>query len=117
MVQPSPADSCEYLSLFPNPVIYPSLFHIYSRWQESLKSLPFAVENELDWPQLSLVTGYTQSKWSVATGKMDSIYNRLVQRNRCNHRDYQNLAINGKWESHTTPNPSAGGSGNKATLY
>lgn len=57
--------------------------------------LGFVLENELDWPQLSLVTGYMQSVWNITKGKTDSLYNRLVERNRCNHRDYQNLAVNG----------------------
>lgn len=29
-------------------------------------------------------------------GPTDSIYMRLKARNRCNHRDYQNIAVNGK---------------------
>jgi len=63
--------------------------------QESLKYLPFALENELDWPQLSLVTGYMDSVWDVAKGPTDSIYKRIRERNRCNHRNYQNTAVNG----------------------
>lgn len=69
-----------------------SLFRI----QKSLSSLPFALGNELDWPQLSLVTGYMDSIWDVAKGPTVSVYQNLLRRNRCNHRDYQNVAVNGK---------------------
>ncbi|XP_067932650.1 acyloxyacyl hydrolase-like [Watersipora subatra] len=78
-------------------------FHAPQEWfdpqlltKASLHDLPFALENELDWPQLSLVTGYMNSTWSVAPGQTDSLYYRLFKRNRCNHRNYQNLAINGR---------------------
>ncbi|KAF6041275.1 AOAH [Bugula neritina] len=77
-------------------------FHAPQEWfdpqlltKESLKYLPFALENELDWPQLSLVTGYMDSVWDVAKGPTDSIYKRIRERNRCNHRNYQNTAVNG----------------------
>lgn len=60
-----------------------------------LKDLPFAVENEFDWPMLSTTTGYKNSTWDVIRGPVDSFYLRLRELNRCNHRDYQNIGVNG----------------------
>ena len=60
-----------------------------------------AVGNELDWPMMSAFTGFTDKCWSNAPNSfiddtnVDSIYSRLVQRNRCNLNDYQNQANNG----------------------
>lgn len=74
-------------------------FHIPPEWltasQMSLKSffdLPTALTNELNWPQLSGATGFLNSTSRI---KENSIYLRLRERNRCNHRDYQNLSKNG----------------------
>ncbi|KAM7245336.1 hypothetical protein CapIbe_003862 [Capra ibex] len=74
-------------------------FHIPPDWitasQMSLKSffnLPIALTNELDWPQLSGTTGFL---YSTSRIKENSIYLRLRKRNRCNHRDYQNISKNG----------------------
>ena len=52
-----------------------------------LADLPFAIENEFDWPMLSTATGYKNSTWDVITGPVDSFYLRLRELNRCNHRD------------------------------
>ena len=60
-----------------------------------------AIGNELDWPMMSAFTGFTENCWrngpvSHVNGiEVDSIYARLVQRNRCNLNDYQNQANNG----------------------
>ena len=60
-----------------------------------------AIKNELDWPMMSAFTGFTDSCWSNAPNSfidntnVDSIYSKLVQRNRCNLNDYQNQANNG----------------------
>ena len=60
-----------------------------------------AVGNELDWPMMSAFTGFTDKCWSNAPNSfiqdtnVDSIYSRLVERNRCNLNDYQNQANNG----------------------
>uniref|UniRef100_A0A8D0GSY5 Acyloxyacyl hydrolase n=1 Tax=Sphenodon punctatus TaxID=8508 RepID=A0A8D0GSY5_SPHPU len=74
-------------------------FHIPTEWmtaaQLSLKSfsnLPLAFTNELDWPQFSGTTGYLNS---TIGGWTDSVYLRLYRRNRCNHRDFQNISKNG----------------------
>lgn len=36
-------------------------------------------------------TGYDNTSGIL----FDSIYSRMVKRNRCNHRDYQNICVNG----------------------
>jgi len=50
------------------------------------------VEMEVDWPQLG---GYTGFMPSMPNSPVNSIYKFMYQRNRCNHRDYQNVAVNG----------------------
>lgn len=74
-------------------------FHIPPEWmtaaQMSLKSfsdLPVALTNELDWPHFSGTTGFLNS---TIGGWTDSLYLRLRRRNRCNHRDFQNISKNG----------------------
>ncbi|XP_074140626.1 acyloxyacyl hydrolase isoform X1 [Sminthopsis crassicaudata] len=74
-------------------------FHIPPEWltaahmsAQTFSNLPMALSNELDWPQLSGMTGFLNS----ASRSPDlSVYLRLRQRNRCNHRDYQNISRNG----------------------
>lgn len=77
-------------------------FHIPPSWLTSselnvdvFKNLLFILENEFDWPMLSSATGYMNSTWPGITGPVDSTYLRLRDINRCNHRDYQNIAVNG----------------------
>jgi len=54
------------------------------------------LENEGDWPQLSSSTGHINNKWFPGpTIPTDSYYLRLRARNRCAHRDYQNIGVNG----------------------
>jgi len=52
------------------------------------------LENEVDWPFLSWATAHENST-KDCPGPVDSIYLKLVERNRCNHRDFQNIAVNG----------------------
>ena len=78
-------------------------FHIPPQWVtaselsiEVFKDLLFILENEFDWPMLSAITGFKNSTWPVVTpGEVNSFYMRMRQQNRCNHRDYQNIAVNG----------------------
>lgn len=79
-------------------------FHIPPEWLTAkdlsiatFADLFFILENEFDWPMLSFTTGYTSdSKWkNDITGPTDSLYRKLRERNRCNHRDFQNIAVNG----------------------
>ncbi|XP_021036268.1 acyloxyacyl hydrolase isoform X1 [Mus caroli] len=74
-------------------------FHIPPEWltasQMSVKSflnLPSALTDELNWPQLSGVTGFLDSTSGI---EENSIYRRLRKRNHCNHRDYQSISKNG----------------------
>eukprot|EP00388_Colpodella_angusta_P034611 GDKK01033244.1.p1 GENE.GDKK01033244.1~~GDKK01033244.1.p1 ORF type:complete len:559 (-),score=100.88 GDKK01033244.1:258-1934(-) len=55
------------------------------------------IEDEADWPMLSWSTGHqnTSNYAPSVTGPMTSIYSQLNELNRCNHRDYQNLGVNG----------------------
>ncbi|KAJ8935056.1 hypothetical protein NQ318_002685 [Aromia moschata] len=49
--------------------------------------------DELDWPQFGFATGYKNITPNILIkGPTDSLYMRLRGRNRCNHRDYQNLS-------------------------
>lgn len=80
-------------------------FHLPREWFNSselsvanFEPLPFIGENELDWPELSYATGFmnaTEELSRVIHGHTDSLYLRLWERNRCNFRDYQNIAVNG----------------------
>ena len=53
--------------------------------------------NEADFPQLSWATGHRDSAEYTPsiTGPMSSVYSQMKALNRCNHRDYQNLGVNG----------------------
>ena len=64
---------------------------------ETFNDLLIILEDEFDWPMLSMTTGHTNAtKWKNSiSGPTDSIYLRMLQRNKCNHRDYQNVAVNG----------------------
>ncbi|KAK9396552.1 acyloxyacyl hydrolase [Crotalus adamanteus] len=50
------------------------------------------ISNEIDWPQFSAVTGFLNS---TIGGRTESLYSLLRRRNRCNHKDYQNISKNG----------------------
>lgn len=78
-------------------------FHIPPAWLTSkemsakaYQDLMLVLENEFDWPMMSLTTGFMNSSWPHSiSGKVDSTYTRLLDLNRCNHRDYQNIGVNG----------------------
>ncbi|XP_040289206.1 acyloxyacyl hydrolase [Bufo bufo] len=74
-------------------------FHIPPEWmtpltmsKSSFSNMALAISNEFDWPQFSLYTGFQNS---TIGGWTQSLYLRLREWNRCNHRDYQNIARNG----------------------
>ncbi|KFO26367.1 Acyloxyacyl hydrolase [Fukomys damarensis] len=74
-------------------------FHIPPEWLiasqmsvNSFSNLPTALTDEFDWPQLSGATGFLDS---TSGFEEKSIYLHLRKRNRCNHRDYQNISRNG----------------------
>ncbi len=77
-------------------------FHLPPAWLtsrnlsvEAFQDLLFILENEIDWPMLSSATGYKNSTWKNIHGPVDSSYLRMRAINRCNHRDFQNIAVNG----------------------
>lgn len=79
-------------------------FHIPPSWLtakelniDTFSDLLMILENEFDWPMLSFTTGYeSTSKWPMSIqGPMESIYSKMRGLNRCNHRDFQNIAVNG----------------------
>nr|XP_006816953.1 PREDICTED: acyloxyacyl hydrolase-like [Saccoglossus kowalevskii] len=77
-------------------------FHIPGEWftpsilnMEMFLNVTFVAGNELDWPSMSAVTGFQNLTMPIIHGWTDSLYQRLRQRNLCNHRDYQSIAVNG----------------------
>lgn len=78
-------------------------FSIPSAWlhaatmnNDTFKNLLPVLEDEADWPQCSTWTAFEDpAKCPTATVQASSVYMALRQRNRCNHRDYQNLGVNG----------------------
>lgn len=77
-------------------------FHLPPAWftsrnisVEAFQDLLFILENEIDWPMLSSATGFKNSTWKDIHGPVDSSYLRMREINRCNHRDFQNIAVNG----------------------
>ncbi|CAF0927615.1 unnamed protein product [Didymodactylos carnosus] len=77
-------------------------FHIPEQWLDASQFSPAAfehmmliIENELDWPQVSDITGHVNLTWPNIEGTTRSIYARMFELDHCNHRDYQNIAVNG----------------------
>ena len=60
--------------------------------------------HELDRPHYSGYTGFVDSTDELP---VRSIYKYLIERNRCNHRDFQNIAVNGGQCSNTQNNIKA----------
>jgi acyloxyacyl hydrolase len=76
-------------------------FHIPVDWlnphainKTTYSELVFVLANEMDWPQRSATTGFVADDRDDP-GHMFSLYSAMVDRNRCNHRDYHNIAVNG----------------------
>ena len=62
------------------------------------KDLLMILEDEFDWPMLSAATGHMNAtpQWDGdISGPVDSLYMKLRSINRCVHRDYQNIGVNG----------------------
>jgi len=53
------------------------------------------LELEIDWPHLSSITGYMNDTTGLVSGSTNSIYLKMKERNRCIHRDFQNIGVNG----------------------
>jgi len=58
----------------------------------TFKEILTVAANEVDLPHMSAYTGYAEVG---NTGPVSSVYKKLLERNRCNFRDYQNIAVNG----------------------
>ena len=81
-------------------------FHIPvpSRANLTLDDLFLMALNEIDYPQCSWGTGFAQDFKlcsEVSQLALTSVYQKLAERNRCNHRDYQNISRNGARSSST----------------
>ncbi|CBH15497.1 GPI inositol deacylase precursor, putative [Trypanosoma brucei gambiense DAL972] len=76
------------------PLGYVSILDLSS---EAVANIIPVLDNEIDWPMLSGLTGFANSTRYEpdVDGPMTSVYSKLVELNRCNHRDYQNLGHNG----------------------
>lgn len=59
----------------------------------------YYIENEGDWPFTSWITGFRNDTTGLLDpGRpkpLDSVYLRMLERNRCMWNDFQNLAVNG----------------------
>jgi acyloxyacyl hydrolase len=74
---------------FEIPSDYMTASHIN---KSTFRNLLDVLEMEFDWPHKSAFTGFVNSS---LISPVDSIYKRLWKRNHCNHRDFQNLGVNG----------------------
>jgi len=64
-----------------------------SQWNSStFQNVIISVSDEVDLPHMSGYTGYMETGY---TGPVSSVYKNLYERNKCNFRDYQNIAVNG----------------------
>mgnify|MGYP006415442841 CR=1 FL=1 len=89
-------------------------FHLPPSWlnatamnDDTFKDLVEIASDEVDWPMMSWATGFMNSTWKGAPSTdphwlpddapdgAHSIYLKMRERNRCIHRDYQNIAVNG----------------------
>jgi len=71
-------------------------------WNSTLfKQIPDVIADEVDLPHFSAYTGYFDQGY---TGPVSSVYKKLYERNKCNFRDYQNIAVNGANSRNSYPN-------------
>jgi hypothetical protein len=81
------------LAHFTIPANYLSPFN---QTTDTYKGLLTLLENEADWPACSWTTGYELPSHCLPSKlPSKSIYQRLYERNRCNHRQYENIGVNG----------------------
>lgn len=68
--------------------------------------LPLAL-SELDWPWCSWSTGHQNNSWCPVYTEpqlpLNSIYQRMKARNKCIHRDFQNVGVNGGSSNNINP--------------
>lgn len=77
--------------------IPPAFFEVQAWGNHTFHNLLFMGENEFDWPMLSASTAFfaNTSQFPDISGAVNSSYAVFRSRNLCNHRDYQNIAVNG----------------------
>ncbi|EFC43184.1 predicted protein [Naegleria gruberi] len=76
--------------------IPPQLFEPKYMTADTYKQLWEIITNEADWPMLSWGTGFLNDTFSDLTpGLSSSIYKHMRNHNRCMHRDYATIAVNG----------------------
>jgi len=63
--------------------------------KSTYKYMLFWLANELDWPHRSWGSGFKNDSTGDDSGPLESIYLQLRSRNLCNHRDFQNIGVNG----------------------
>ena len=66
--------------------------------QSVFDQMYYVLLDELDWPMLSATSAYYNSteKWKyIIDGPVQSLYEYMYENNKCIHRDYQNLGVNG----------------------
>ena len=77
--------------------------HFMNAHTWSSQGLVELATNEVDWPSSSWATGFSNATsgnlphmWNNVTfTKYPSFYERMVDANRCNHRAFQNIGVNG----------------------
>ncbi len=75
---------------------------------QAYETLISVISNEADWPQCSLSTGWTARENCPRIHKdatYTSMYQRVRAANRCSHRDYHNLGVNGGSSRNMGPSP------------
>mmetsp|Transcript_19662 Transcript_19662/g.21878 ORF Transcript_19662/g.21878 Transcript_19662/m.21878 type:complete len:581 (+) Transcript_19662:15-1757(+) len=64
--------------------------------EDTYKDILNIAFSEFDWPQMSAATGYEHTPWVGAPkGNVSSTYLKMLERNRCMFKDFQNIAVNG----------------------
>ncbi len=64
--------------------------------ESTFQNLVSVISNEADYPHCSSTTGHGDpSRCPQANGNFTSLYLKIRERNRCSHRDYQNVGVNG----------------------
>jgi len=69
-------------------------------WQQLRNDMIFLINcldlSTLLLPLWMLSLGYRNLSWPIVENITVSVYDRLRSRNRCNHRDYHNIGVNGR---------------------
>jgi len=74
----------------------PQWFDVRNYNNKTFANLIDVLTDEGDVPHCSAYTGFmNETGCPPSKVPIKSLYQRLVERNRCNHRDFQNIAVNG----------------------